>query len=181
MTEDQIDEIYERNRLNESIRVIAKKMELTYYTVWRVLQERKYPEPAPQESDDQSNSESQSDLSPVEAAPPVIVDELERSVLVDERSRRILRIAELFGMDGAEILVFAGLVYSLGFKSIGEFVKERVEPLMKWVLKMEARLKQEVTPEMLDRLWLDGAQAASIMNKIQRNKKLWAYVQDYLN
>jgi len=34
---------------------------------------------------------------------------------------------------------------------------------------------------MLDRLWLDGARAASVIDKIQKNRKLWAYVQDYLN
>lgn len=181
LSEDQIEEIFRRKQLGESIRAIASSLRVTYYSVWTALQEREAPRPALQESNSQSDSDFQSSISPVKAVPPIIIEEFQEAEPVDERYQKILRLAEMFEMDGSEILVLAGLVSYYGCKSIGEFVKAIVEPLMNWTLQMETRLNQRVDPEVLDRLWLDGAMAAAFIHKIQKNKKLWAYVEDFQN
>jgi hypothetical protein len=46
---------------------------------------------------------------------------------------------------------------------------------------MRIRLGEVPTPDMVDRLLLDGAEKARAFAKLKENKKLWAYVKDCLN
>lgn len=126
LTQDQINEISERRRLRESIREIATKMALTYYTVWNAVQKLPDPEPALQEWNDQSNNESQSNTSPI-AFSRVVEAELEESnEAAREGTRRALRIAELFDIDGEQLLTLGGLAHSLGHRTIGEFFQKEI-------------------------------------------------------